>query len=142
VMSPMSAAVMNAVDRTKAGVASGTLSMFRMVGGTFGVAALGALVAAVGRSDLEKSLPNIGAGTRDQMVDGLGSGAGLEHASAHVQAAANSAFVDALGTGLIVSASAALVGALVAWALIRNDRPDVPAEQEAPAAGALETSPA
>ena len=142
VMSPMSAAVMNAVDRTKAGVASGTLSMFRMVGGTFGVAALGALVAAVGRSDLEKSLPNLGAGAREQMVDGLGSGAGLEHASAHVQAAANNAFVDALGTGLIVSASAALVGALLAWALIRNDRPDVPAEQEATAAGALETAPA
>ncbi len=43
-MSPMSTAAMNAVDRTKAGVASGTLSMTRMVGGTFGVAALGALV--------------------------------------------------------------------------------------------------
>jgi EmrB/QacA subfamily drug resistance transporter len=142
VMSPMSATVMNSVDRAKAGVASGTLSMFRMVGGTFGVAALGALVAAVGRSDLEQSLPNLGAGAREQMVDGLGSGAGLEHASAHVQAAANSAFVDALGTGLIVSASAALVGALLAWALIRNDRPEVPAEQEATATGALETAPA
>jgi EmrB/QacA subfamily drug resistance transporter len=42
-MSPMSTAAMNAVDRAKAGVASGTLSMTRMVGGTFGVAALGAL---------------------------------------------------------------------------------------------------
>ena len=59
VMSPMSMAAMNAVDRTKAGVASGTLSMFRMVGGTFGVAALGALVAAVGRHDLEQSLPSV-----------------------------------------------------------------------------------
>ena len=57
VMSPMSMAAMNAVDRTKAGVASGTLSMFRMVGGTFGVAALGALVASVGRHDLQQSLP-------------------------------------------------------------------------------------
>ncbi len=38
VMSPMSLAAMNAVDRTKAGVASGILSMNRMVGGTFGVA--------------------------------------------------------------------------------------------------------
>ena len=44
-MSPMSTAAMNAVDRTKAGVASGTVSMTRMVGGTFGVATLGALVA-------------------------------------------------------------------------------------------------
>ena len=43
-MSPMSTAAMNAVDRTKAGVASGVLSMSRMVGGTFGVAVMGALI--------------------------------------------------------------------------------------------------
>jgi EmrB/QacA subfamily drug resistance transporter len=42
-MAPMSTAAMNAVDTTKAGVASGILSMARMVGGTFGVAVLGAL---------------------------------------------------------------------------------------------------
>lgn len=140
VMSPMSAAVMNAVDRSKAGVASGTLSMFRMVGGTFGVAALGALVAAVGRSDLEKSLPHLAGPAREQMVDGLGSGVGLEHASAHVQAAANSAFVDALGTGLTVSATAALVGALLAWVLIRDHRTPTTAEQEIP--GAAQPAPA
>src|SRR4029077_7659019 len=46
VMSPMSTAAMNAVDRTKAGVASGVLSMTRMVGSTFGVAALGAIIAS------------------------------------------------------------------------------------------------
>ena len=45
VMSPMTSAAMNAVEPTKAGVASGILSMSRMIGGTFGVAALGALVA-------------------------------------------------------------------------------------------------
>ena len=59
VMSPMSTAAMNAVDRTKAGVASGTLSMSRMVGGTFGVAVMGALVAAIGGADLDSSLPNL-----------------------------------------------------------------------------------
>ncbi len=46
VMSPMTSAAMNAVEPTKAGVASGILSMSRMIGGTFGVAALGALIAA------------------------------------------------------------------------------------------------
>jgi hypothetical protein len=49
VMSPMSTAAMNAVDPQKAGVGSGILSMSRMVrgtfGGTFGVAAVGALLA-------------------------------------------------------------------------------------------------
>jgi EmrB/QacA subfamily drug resistance transporter len=44
IMSPMSAAAMNAVDRTKAGVAGGILSMSRMIGGTLGIAVLGALV--------------------------------------------------------------------------------------------------
>ena len=63
-MSPMSTAAMNAVDRTKAGVASGHAVMTRMVGGTFGVAALGALVAAVGRHDLAQSLPQRARGRR------------------------------------------------------------------------------
>jgi EmrB/QacA subfamily drug resistance transporter len=44
VMSPMSTAAMNAVDQSKAGVASGILSMNRMVGGTLGVAVLGTFI--------------------------------------------------------------------------------------------------
>jgi EmrB/QacA subfamily drug resistance transporter len=127
VMSPMSMAAMNAVDRSKAGVASGTLSMFRMVGGTFGVAALGALVASVGRHDLEQSLPRLPGGTRDALADGLGSGAGLGDASPHVVEAARAAFVDALGTGLTLCAAAVVVGAVLAWLLIAPGRPSGPA---------------
>ena len=44
IMSPMSTAAMNAVDRTKAGVAGGILSMSRMIGGTLGVAVLAAFI--------------------------------------------------------------------------------------------------
>ena len=50
-MSPMSTAAMNAVEAQKAGVASGILSMSRMVGGTFGVAAVGALFQHIARID-------------------------------------------------------------------------------------------
>ena len=57
VMSPMSTAAMNAVDRTKAGAASGVLSMSRMVGGTFGVAVMGALIATIGRSKIDAAPP-------------------------------------------------------------------------------------
>ena len=57
VMSPMSTAAMNAVEQAKAGVASGILSMNRMVGGTFGVAVLGAMVATLGRSKIDQLLP-------------------------------------------------------------------------------------
>jgi hypothetical protein len=132
VMSPMSAAAMNAVDRTKAGVASGVLSMSRMVGGTFGVAALGALIAAVGRHDLERSLPAVTGVARERLVDGLGSGAGLAQAPAQVQSAAGSAFVDALGTGLTISAATALLAAVAAWVLIDGGRPAHPEPEPAP----------
>jgi hypothetical protein len=125
-MSPMSTAAMNAVDRTKAGVASGTLSMSRMVGGTFGVAVLGALVSAVGRHDLTKSLPGLPADTREHLVDGLGSGAGTQGAPARVVDAAHAAFVDALSTALTLSAIAAAISAVLAWVLITGARPAAP----------------
>jgi EmrB/QacA subfamily drug resistance transporter len=118
VMSPMSTAAMNAVDRRKAGVASGTLTMSRMVGGTFGVAALGALISAVGRHDLERSLPQVPAAARERLVDALGSGAAPVGGSAEVKTAATHAFVDALGSGLALSAAAAAVAAVLAWVLI------------------------
>ena len=47
VMSPMSTAAMNAVAVSKAGVASGILSMNRMVGGTLGIAVIGAVFQAL-----------------------------------------------------------------------------------------------
>ena len=140
VMSPMSMAAMNAVDRTKAGVASGTLSMFRMVGGTFGVAALGALVASVGRHDLEQSLPRVPEPARERLAEGLGSGAGLDGASPQVVDAARAAFVDALGTGLTISAIAVAAGALLAWLLIAPGRPSGPAP--APVTPEAELAPA
>jgi MFS family permease len=136
VMSPMSTAAMNAVDRTKAGVASGTLSMSRMVGGTFGVAVLGALVAAVGRHDLSQSLPALPHEARERLVDGLGSSGATQDAPAPVVHAAQSAFVDALGTALTLGAAVAAVAAVLAWLLIDAKRPAAPAEE--PTIDALE----
>ncbi len=83
VMSPMSTAAMNAVDRTKAGVASGTLSMSRMVGGTFGVAVMGALVAAIGRAQTRLEPPPPVAG-RDRAAIANALGAGGSVSGAHV----------------------------------------------------------
>ncbi|HET6548628.1 MAG TPA: hypothetical protein VFG79_09245, partial [Solirubrobacter sp.] len=94
-----------------------------MVGGTFGVAALGALVAAIGRHDLAQSLPRVPDATREQLVDGLGSGAATVGAPAAVQTATNQAFVDALGTGLTIAAAATLGAALLAWLLVDGSRP-------------------
>ena len=91
-MAPMSTAAMNAVSATKAGVASGMLAMSRMVGGTFGVAALGALVQHL---------------TADQLA-------------AHSDA--QDAFVYAFSNAMWLCAAVALTGAFVAWALIAHGR--------------------
>jgi EmrB/QacA subfamily drug resistance transporter len=133
VMSPMSTAAMNAVDRTKAGAASGLLSMIRMVGSTFGVAVMGALVATIGRSKIDSGLPHVPASTRAAIANALGSGGTVtgHHAPAQVIAVARGAFVSALSTGLTVSAAATLLGAAVAWKLIA---PRI--KQPAPAAAA------
>src|SRR5436309_6415082 len=72
VMSPMSTAAMNAVDRTKSGAASGVLSMSRMVGGSVGLAAMGALVTTIGRNQLQTSLPHLPSGVRAHVVSALG----------------------------------------------------------------------
>jgi EmrB/QacA subfamily drug resistance transporter len=120
VMSPMSTAAMNAVDRTKAGAASGVLSMTRMVGSTFGVAVMGALVATIGRSKIDSGLPHVAASTRAAIANALGSGGTVtgRHAPAQVVSVVREAFVSALGTGLTVSAAATLCGAALAWTLI------------------------
>ena len=94
-MSPMSTAAMNAVDVDKAGVASGTLQMFRMMGGTIGVAATGAIF----QSKLGEFNP-----------------AAL--ASGGPAAAEN--FTDALGAAMALGAVLTAVGAVVAAVVIRG----------------------
>ena len=134
VMSPMSTAAMNAVDRTKAGVASGILNMTRMVGSTFGVAALGAIIASVGRSQLATRLPEVSTATRGKLVDVLGSGASTTHLPAHVQGALNETYVYALSRGLYAIGALALLGALLAWTLVRPSAPRREAAGERPTA--------
>jgi EmrB/QacA subfamily drug resistance transporter len=120
VMSPMSTAAMNSVDRTKAGVASGTLSMSRMVGGTFGIAVLGALIQAVGRAKIDDRLPGVAASARDKLVQGLGQGNVGHHVTAQIAHATTDAYVAALQAGLRVSAAVASIGAVIAFALVRS----------------------
>jgi hypothetical protein len=125
VMSPMSTAGMNAVEPSKAGVASGILTMSRMVGGTFGVAAMGALITGLGKSKIDDLLPATPAAQRQDLADGLGAGGA--HVGGHVGDAVNQAFVYALNDGLRIGAAVAVVGALLAWLLIA-DRAEAPAE--------------
>jgi EmrB/QacA subfamily drug resistance transporter len=125
VMSPMSTAGMNAVEPSKAGVASGILTMSRMVGGTFGVAAMGALVTGLGKAKIDDLLPAVPAGQRDRLADSLGAGGA--RVGGQAGAAVQDAFVYALNNGLRIGAAVAVVGAVLAWLLIA-DRAEAPAE--------------
>ena len=131
VMSPMSTAAMNAVEPQKAGVGSGILSMSRMVGGTFGVAALGALFQHIATDDISHALAGTGvsAAQQERLVASLGTasdGANLPPVAAE---AANNAFIHALASGMWLSAGVAALGAVLAFRLI-GDKP-VPAPDPA-----------
>ena len=120
-MSPMSTAAMNAVDRTKAGVASGTLThdpdgrrhvrrrRARRAGGR------------VGRHDLAQSLPRVPA-RRASGWSTRSAPARRRAARRTVRAASEQAFVDALGTGLTIAASRR-AGRGRPWFLIAPGRP-------------------
>jgi EmrB/QacA subfamily drug resistance transporter len=120
VISPMSTAAMNAVEQNKAGVASGILSMNRMVGGTFGVAVLGAMVATLGRSKINQLLPQASTAERAHLTAGLGSGAVPHGVPPQILDAGQQAFVYALQYGLRLGSAVALLGALLAWTLVRS----------------------
>jgi EmrB/QacA subfamily drug resistance transporter len=117
VMSPMSTAAMNAVEQSKAGVASGILSMSRMVGGSFGVAAMGALITGLGKHRLGELLPQMQEGARSKLADSLGAGAST-NVTGRTATALQDAFVYALNNGLRIGAAVALLGAILAYAMI------------------------
>jgi EmrB/QacA subfamily drug resistance transporter len=129
-MSPMTSAAMNAVPVQKAGIASGVLSMFRMVGGSLGIADTGAIFQGLVSSKLGDLLAGSGVDPtqQDAVSAQLGSGtvphvAGLSAAQTkEVASAGGEAFVYALGNAMTVSAAIALGGAAVAAFAIRAKR--------------------
>ncbi len=127
-MSPMTSAAMNAVPVQKAGIASGVLSMFRMVGGSLGIAVTGAIFQGLVSSKLDTLLSGSGidAAQRSGIADSLGSGSvsgalgGLAPAQAREATTAGSeAFVYALSNAMVVAAVVALAGAAVGAFAIR-----------------------
>ncbi len=91
-MTPMTAAVMSSVPVDKAGVGSAVLNSFRQVGGSLGIAVMGAIMA----SQIQSSL-----------------------ASGHSRP---EAFVHGLSNALVIAAAIAFAGALVALTTVRHVR--------------------
>ncbi len=151
-MSPMSTAAMNAVHVTKSGLASGLLSMSRMVGGTFGVAVLGAIFQANSESSLKAGLTGTGidSGQIDSIAEQLGSG-GLTQTidklppdvAQQAAGAAHDAFISGLTTSIGISAAVAAAGAVLAYFLIAGKPGGTEPEpaQDEPSAGARGAGP-
>jgi EmrB/QacA subfamily drug resistance transporter len=91
-MTPTTAAAMSAVRRDKAGVGSAVLNSARQVGGSLGIAIIGAIVA-------------------NEVSSGLAAGDPRQVA-----------FVNGLHSGLEVSTVIALVGAVIAFVTVRKPR--------------------
>jgi hypothetical protein len=127
---------MNAVPVQKAGIASGVLSMFRMVGGSLGVAVTGAIFQGLVSSRLDSLLSGSGVGgaQRDAISEQLGGGSvhqvpGLDPAQVkQVAAAGSEAFVYALGHAMTVSGFVALLGAAIGATAIRAKGKGISAE--------------
>ena len=128
-MSPMSTAAMNAVDTAKAGLASGVLSMSRMVGGTFGVAAVGALFQSTSDSRLASRLGDLPLTSQQQawFTDNLGSGNMSSHlaqldptTAGKVDHVLTETFVNALSTSLKLSTAVAAAGVVIALVMLRG----------------------
>jgi EmrB/QacA subfamily drug resistance transporter len=140
-MSPMSTAAMNAVDATKAGLASGILSMSRMVGGTFGVAAVGAMFQHLSDNRLEERLGDVPLSSQQQawFADNLGSGdvgsrlAQLDPTTAReVSGVLKETFVHSLSASLKLSTAVSVVGVLIALTTLRSARVRAPSGAPAP----------
>ena len=148
-MPAVSATGMAAVDRTKAGIASGVINASRQVGGALGIAVLGGIgttLAASAWADRISGLPPALHAQAERLVPLVQGGQGKQIlAITHnptAQADALEAFVHGVDRAFLTGAGLTFAAALVAMIGLRNLRP---AADEAPAgqgAEAAEATPA
>ncbi len=118
IMAPSTDAVMGAVPRAKAGVASATNDVARQVSGAIGVAVIGSALNsayATRMVDAVAKLPADAAGAASNSVGAALGVAGNLPAAAGGQlaTAARTAFVDSMGLAVFIGAGAALIGAFL-----------------------------
>ena len=118
VMAPATEAVVGAVPAAKAGVASATNTVARMVSGALGVAVIGSLISSLYASEIEGSLRGLPVEAQARAEESVGAAGTIAaqlppDAATGLLAATGDAFTQAMGTGLLVAAALAAVTAVV-----------------------------
>ena len=139
-MSPATEAIMGALPKSKAGVGSAMNDVVREIGGTLGVAILGSVLNSRFASGMDGSIAAL---TPDQAEVAGDSVGGAHQVAAQLDGgtaqalidASNQAFVDAMATTAGIAAAVALIGAIIAAALLparaRSTRPAMALEPAA-----------
>ncbi|MER5638524.1 MFS transporter [Kitasatospora sp. NPDC002227] len=133
VMPPATVAIMGALPREKAGAGSAVNNTFRQVGGSLGVAVLGAVLSTVYRDGVSDHLSQLPAGLRDkagESLEGTLAIANATHNTALVRPAED-AFIHAMHVVAGLSAGITALGVLLAWFLLPGRTPQ---PEAAPAA--------
>ncbi len=131
-MTPMTAAVMNAVGHTRAGLGSAMTNTSREVGGVFGIALLGTLLTTTLKAALRPKLAALGVGgaTQAAIVEAAGH-AGSPQALGTlppqlrlgIQQAVRDSFLTGFHRATIVGAAVLLAAAVVSWRWIPSGAP-------------------
>ena len=124
VMAPATESIMGSLPRAKAGVGSAMNDTTRQVGGALGVAIVGSVMSSVFSHRVDDAFSAAGAPAAaiDAAKDGVGQAVAAARAApvsasqvAELVHEAKDAFVTGLHRGILVSAGAAALGALIAF---------------------------
>ena len=122
-MSPATEAIMGSLPRAKAGVGSAMNDVIRELGATLGIAVLGSVLTSIYASNMDDATSTLPPAAAEAASDSVGAAHAVGtqlggEAGADLIAVANSAFVDAMATTATLASAAAMVGALIALALL------------------------
>ena len=136
-MAPATESVMGSLPIDKASVGSAVNDMTRTTGGALGVAILGSLLASQYRGDMDEAVSGLPDGAAESASDTLSGGLAVAHrlGDSGLADAAQSAFVSGMHVAALAAAAVALVGAIVAYAVI-------PAREREPSMGLATPEPA
>ncbi|MFJ8430227.1 MFS transporter [Kitasatospora sp. NPDC094019] len=128
VMPPITVAIMGSLPREKAGAGSAVNNTFRQVGGSLGVAVLGAVLSTVYRDGVSDKLaqlptPELREKAGESLEATLAVAARLGERGKDLIGPANDSFIHAMHVVAGLSAVITLGGALLAWFLLPGKMP-------------------